>query len=308
MDDQTDDQKTPKNPKKYFCEKCDFVSSNKKDYARHITTLKHKKWVKDDQKDDHFTLFSSQKTPKNPKKPQIIYECNCGKIYSYKQGLSKHRYSGKCLYVETYNTYNDVKLNNLVLELLKQNSELIKVLENNSSNINTINSNNINSNNKSFNLQFFLNETCKDAMNITDFVDSIKLQLSDLERVGELGYVKGISDIITHNLLALDVTQRPVHCTDKKREIMYIKDQNIWLKEDENKPNIRKMISKIADKNFRILPQMRIKYPEYEDANSFHSDKYNKTVVEAVGGAGNNNTEKENKIIKNIIKCVTIDK
>ena len=125
--------------------------------------------------------------------------------------------------------------------LVKQNAELLEVIKNGTNNTN-ISYNN--SNNKTFNLNLFLNETCKDAMNITDFVDSIKLQLSHLESVGKLGFVEGISNIITTNLKALDVTQRSVHCTDKKREVLYIKDENKWEKEDEDKKKLRKVIKK----------------------------------------------------------------
>ena len=145
-------------------------------------------------------------------------------------------------------------------------------------------------------------------MNIMDFVDSIKLQLSDLEKVGEVGYTQGISNIITTNLKALDVTQRPVHCTDKKRETMYIKDEDKWEKEDENKTNLRKVIKKVANKNIKLLPQFREKYPDYNNSSSNLSDRYDKMVIEAMGGTGNNDLEKEDKIINNISKCTTIEK
>lgn len=169
-------------------------------------------------------------------------------------------------------------------------------------------SHNTNSLNKTFNLQFFLNETCKDAMNITDFVDSIKLQLSDLEAVGEIGYMQGISNIITSNLKSLDVTQRPVHCTDKKRETMYVKDNDKWEKEDDNKTRLRKAIKRVANKNIRLLPQFREKFPDYGNSYARISDKYNKIALEAMGGAGNNDLEKEDKIIRNISKCVAVKK
>jgi len=159
---------------------------------------------------------------------------------------------------------------------------------------------------KTFNLQFFLNETFEYATNIMDFVDSIKLQLSDLEKIGEFGYAQGISNIITSNLKALDITQRPVHCTDKKRETMYIKDENKWEKEDDNNTTLRKVIKRIANKNITLLPQFREKYPEYRDSSSKISDKYVHIVVEAMGGMGNNDLDKENKNIHNISKCVTI--
>jgi hypothetical protein len=170
---------------------------------------------------------------------------------------------------------------------------------------NTIN--NTNSHNKAFNLNFFLNETCKDAMNIMDFVDSIKLQLSDLERVGELGYVEGISKIIVKNLKELDVTQRPVHCTDQKRETMYIKDENKWEK-DEEKLKLHKVVRKVAFKNQNLIPKFKEIHPDCNKYHSKFSDQYNKIIVESMGGPGDNDYEKEEKIIKKISKQVFIEK
>jgi hypothetical protein len=141
-----------------------------------------------------------------------------------------------------------------------------------------------------------------------DFVESIKLQLSDLEKVGEVGYTQGISNIITTNLKALDVTQRPVHCTDKKRETMYIKDDDKWEKEDDHNSKLRKVIRRVANKNIKLLPVFREKYPEYNNSSSKISDKYDKIALEAMGGSLNNENDKEEKIIHNISKCVIIDK
>jgi hypothetical protein len=168
--------------------------------------------------------------------------------------------------------------------------------------------NNINSNNKTFNLQVFLNETCKDAMNITDFVNSIQLQLSDLENVGKVGYIEGISNIIIKNLKALDVEKRPVHCTDQKREVIYVKEDNIWEKEDETNKQLRKAIKLVAHKNICMLKAFRDKYPDFDDGDSRKSNQYNKIVIEAMGGKGDNEYEKDTKIIKKIAKVVGIDK
>ena len=205
----------------------------------------------------------------------------------------------------------------LIMSVLQQNKELQKMLieqgktivelSKNSSNTN-ISNNNINSHNKTFNLQFFLNETCKDAMNIMDFVDSIKLQLCDLENVGKLGFVEGISKIIVSNLNSLDETKRPVHCTDSKREVMYIKDEDKWEKENETKQKMRKVIKHVTHKNSKLLKEFKIKYPGCEKSESKFSDKYDKLIIEAMGGKGDNDIEKEDKIIRNIAKTVTIDK
>ena len=159
-----------------------------------------------------------------------------------------------------------------------------------------------NSHNKAFNLNFFLNETCKNAMNITDFVDSIKLQLSDLMEIGEIGYVEGISKIIVKNLNNLDETIRPVHCTDKKRETMYIKDEGEWNKEDEKKTKLKKAVTKVADKNIKLLPQFREKYPDYKNSSSKTSDKYDKMVLEVMTC----DDDKNEKIVKNISKVTII--
>jgi hypothetical protein len=254
-------------------------------------------------------------------KSSKLYYCNCGKYYKYDSGYYRHKKT--CNFeennvIEKTNTQQAITPE-LVLELIKNNKELQQIIleqhttlnnlvKNGVSNTTSLNNHsNNNNNNKTFNLQFFLNETCKDAMNIMEFVDSIQLQLSDLEKIGEVGYTQGISNIITTNLKALEVTQRPVHCTDKKRETMYIKDENKWEKEDDNNSTIRKAIKRIANKNIKLLPQFREKHPDYCDSSKKISDKYDHIVIEAMGGAGDDN-EKENKIIHNISKCVVIDK
>jgi hypothetical protein len=265
----------------------------------------------------------------------------CGKNYTARNSLWYHEKKCKDVNSESNedandntedndkNSYNDndseVKLlTNVVLAVVKQNQEILKensdlkhlimdtqnqmmeVIKNGTNNT-LINTTNTNSNNKAFNLNFFLNETCKDAMNIMDFVDSIKLQLSDLEKVGEVGYVEGISNIIVKNLNELDVTQRPVHCTDKKRETMYIKDEDKWEK-DESNSKIKKAIKRVASKNQRLLPKFKEAHPDCGTYHSKYSDQYNKIIIESVGGSGDNDAEKEEKIIRNISKNVIVEK
>jgi hypothetical protein len=145
-------------------------------------------------------------------------------------------------------------------------------------------------------------------MNIMDFVDSIKLQLSDLESVGQLGYVEGISKIIVSNLNLLDETKRPVHCADSKREVMYVKDDNKWEKESAEKSKLRNAIKCVTRKNTKLLKDFRLQYPGCDKSDSKLSTKYDKLTLEAFGGKGDDNEEKENKIIKNIAKNVIIDK
>jgi vacuolar-type H+-ATPase subunit F/Vma7 len=145
-------------------------------------------------------------------------------------------------------------------------------------------------------------------MNITDFLNSLHLQITDLEKVGELGYIEGISSIIIKNLNALDVSERPIHCTDKKRETMYIKDEDKWEKEDEQKVKMHKMVKKVANKNIHLITAFQEMHPEYKKITSKYADQYNKIIIESMGGKGDNEYEKEEKIIKKIAKEVFIDK
>jgi hypothetical protein len=196
-----------------------------------------------------------------------------------------------------HNSKMNDKMGDVTMELVK-----------NGINNTTNNTNHTNSHNKAFNLNFFLNETCKNAMNITDFVESIKLQLSDFMEVGEAGYVQGISNIIVKKLNDLDETVRPIHCTDQKRETFYVKDENKWEKEEDDMAKMRKMIKKVSYKNERLMSSFKEKFPDYNDPESKNSDRYSKFVIEAMGGEGNNTKEKESKIIKNISKNVIIKK
>ena len=290
-------KKLKKNLPRFFCEVCDFECYMKCDWDRHILRPKH--------------ILSAEGNEMEIKKLKKTYFCDCGKKFNTNSGLWKHK--KKCivefdsesdLVNEHENEKNVTADKELIMMLVKQNSELLEVLKNGTIN----NSNNTNSLNKTFNLQFFLNETCKDAMNIMDFVDSIKLQLSDLEKIGEIGYVEGISNIITKNLKALDVEKRPIHCADKKREVLYIKDENKWEKEDDEKKKIRKAIKRVASKNLRLLPKFKEAHPDCFKGSSLFSDQYNKIVIESMGGSGDNDIEKENKIIRNISNTSVIDK
>ena len=320
----------PKLCSKFYCENCDYNTSKKSSYDNHLLSRKHKK-----------SMVINDFMPKiNDFMPKLCsYICDvCNKKYKDNSGLWRHKKSGVCK--KQFDTLNNVNIDNknieklddkndLIIMLIKENAEfksmlmeqqnmmieqqnilmkeqqniMMKVIENG---INNTTITQTNSHNKAFNLNFFLNETCKDAMNISDFVDSIKLQLSDLERVGEVGYVQGISNIIIKNLNALDETKRPVHCTDKKRETIYIKDQGQWEKEDENKTKLKRLISRVSSKNIKLIGEFQEKYPEYRKCDHRYSDKYNKMIIEAMGGPGDNNREKEDKIIRNISKVITI--
>jgi hypothetical protein len=285
------------------CILCDFNCYKKSEWIRHVKTKKHIDRVNG----NNLETLETNLAPKNA--VHAAHECSCGKIYSSRSGLWKHvKICQKKAKLEIISNDEISKINDkdeLIVMLIKQNSELMEILKNGTNNHSH---NTTNSHNKSFNLQFFLNETCKDAMNIMDFVDSIKLQLSDLEKVGEIGYVDGISNIIVKNLNALEVEKRPVHCTDKKREILYIKDEDKWEKEDEERKKLRKAIKKIACKSQRLIPKFKEAHPDCIKAASKFSDQYNKMIIESMGGSGDNDLEKEDKIIRNISKNVVIDK
>ena len=273
---------------KFRCEVCDYTCSKKQYLTQHLSTLKH------------FNATKNQLT-------QSFLCDTCDTTFKHQSSYCRHKKTCKI-------TANN---DDLILFLIKENAEfknmlmdqhkdhqnmMMKVIENGTTN--NIHNTTTNSHNKAFNLNFFLNETCKDAMNMSDFVESIKLQVSDLERIGELGYVEGITSIITSNLKALDITKRPVHCTDKKRETMYIKDENKWTKDDENKSILRNVVKKVSNKNIRILPQFKEKYPDYNNAYSKQSDMYDKMIIEVMS----TQAEKEDKIIRNISRNVIIDR
>ena len=285
----------PKSSVNFVCEQCDYITSRKSQYDRHLSTDKHKLRTNETNE----TVLKQESS--------IKFACSCNKTFNSRTTLWRHK--NNCSR-ENNDDHTDKEL---ILMLIKQNSQLIQQnadLVKNGTHNTTIsnNSNNTNSHNKTFNLQFFLNETCKDAMNIMDFVDSIKLQLCDLENVGKLGFIDGISNIIVKNLNLLDETKRPVHCTDTKREVMYVKDEDKWEKENDTNPKIRKVIKHVTHKNTKLLKDFKTKYQGCEKSDSQYSDKYDKLIIEAFGGKGDNNEEKENKIIKNIAKNVAIEK
>jgi len=302
----------------YFsCIFCDYNTSHKQHFDRHLTTSKH--------------LFRSDETKMKPKKGKKGNFCFCGEKFNSKTTLWRHKNScketdcNKKILEEENDKKYDLCNSNIMLQILKQNEEfkhliieqnkLIidqnnKLIEN-TNNEKIINICNSNNNNKTFNLNVFLNETCKDAMNIMDFVESLKLQVSDLENIGKIGFVEGISNIIIKNLKDLDITQRPIHCSDSKREVMYVKDENILYndtnEENENK-KLKKAIKYIAHKNSKNIQLFKEKNPDCIYSDSKTSDQYNKIIIEALGGSNNEDNDNQNKIIKKIAKEVFIDK
>jgi hypothetical protein len=290
---------------RFYCVNCDYKTSKKSSYDNHLNSKKHKMVTNDYAKGQNYAAIMPDSLD--------AFVCSCGKKYLHRQGLWRH--TKQCKINDTSNKINGMDKDELIIMLLKQNADLIKGQQelsmelvkngtNNTTNNNNTITNNTNSHNKAFNLNFFLNETCKNAMNITDFVESIKLQLSDFMNVGEVGFVEGISNIIVKNLNSLDETVRPIHCTDQKRETFYVKDENRWEREEDDRKKIHKMIKGVAYKNEKLMKTYKETYPDYNDPDSHRSDQYSKTVIEAMDCK----EESREKIIKNISKATTIKK
>jgi hypothetical protein len=283
----------------------------------------------------HYTMETNEATTNTNKISQNDeithgFKCNCGNIYKHKTSLCKHK--KKCTYVaddcdeadmstiEMSIKYQEAikyqekidKLTDVVLDVVSKNSELTKQIIELSKSGGTTNSHNTshnNSHNKTFNLQVFLNEECKNAINIRDFVESIQVQLSDLENTGQVGYVEGISQIFIDNLGKINKHDRPIHCSDYKREVLYIKNENKWIKETDDKSTIKNAIKQVANKNIKQIKQWQEKYPEFNNPKSKINDKYMQIVYNSMSGS----TEEEqktnmNKIIRNVAKEVIIEK
>jgi hypothetical protein len=283
----------------FNCDICDFICFKQSNYDKHLLTSKHK----------NRTILNNLEPIKNTNK---IFACEkCNKEYKARNSLWYHE--KKCNYekqIENINNDKDNTINdkdNLINLLLTQNKELMDLLKNGIVN-NTTNNNNTNSHN-TFNLNVFLNETCKDAMNISEFVSSIKVNLEDLENTGRQGYIEGVSAIILKNLNKLEHHFRPLHCSDSKREVFYIKDNNEWQKENETKPILTKAIKVIANENIKQIKYWRDKYPDCTDSDSKKNNLYLKIVSNSMNGS----TEEEScknidKIISNVAKEVIINK
>ena len=307
----------PDRPKKkteeFYCDKCDIIFHKKSHWERHIFTTKH-----------NSAFFGNNlETEKGPDDNQ----CQCGRAFKTRTGLWKHQKSKKCIVDDNTSQTNIHTLTNAVLDVVKQSNEfreliieqhkqIIELTKQQAVNVQNNNNNNNNTNNilqvnnqvnkQKFNLNFFLNETCKDAMNITDFVNSLQIQFSDIEKVGELGYAEGISRIFMKGLKELDVCKRPVHCTDLKREIMHIKNNNKWEKEISL---LQKAIKIITNNNINKITDWKNAHPGCTDGENKLNDKYCKIMYESMGPIDEEQEQKDfSKIIRNIAKCTVIDK
>jgi hypothetical protein len=321
--------------KQYSCDNCNYTTSRINDFNKHIKTIRHQ--LRSQLAE---TLINSQKLATTVE--TCDFKCMCGINYKSRSGLWKHK--KLCTQVEPIYATNEQKQqflsDKIFLELIKQNQEFKELmieqnkkheeltLEQNKknedlifkifeltkdskciTNYNTLNNNtNSNNTNNTFNLQVFLNETCKNAMNLTDFVNSLNVTIADLEETGRLGFSDGITKIIVKGLKDLDITERPIHCTDVKRETIYVKEEDVWQK-DDNHDKLTKAIKQVSQKNTKNIMEWQRINPEYSDSNSKQSSRFNKLLLNVMSG-GTIEEQQGNftKVVKNITREVVIQK
>jgi|UniRef100_A0A6C0IRT3 hypothetical protein len=338
---------TTKNPKQLVCIDCDFQSSNQKDYNRHCLTAKHNLATGRNTKtpnscikcnktyisrsglwrhskicnvtSDENILLPNRNNPQQSATSENVekYECkNCKKNLHSRSGLWRHK--------QTCST--TVQVNNIDKELINtilyQHHDLMSAVNNgkigntvnninNSNNSNNTVNNIHNSNNNTvnnFNLNLFLNTTCKDALNINEFIDTLRLQLKDLEETGRLGHVNGITRIVLNALQDIDITERPFHCTDKKREVVYIKDDDKWTK-DESKVKLKSAIETISNKNSQQLAHWCEENPNSLQMGTQENKLLTELTLNSLGPESNDDFNKDTeKIAKNIMKNIMIEK
>jgi uncharacterized C2H2 Zn-finger protein len=317
-------EKTPTLPLIFECKKCNFTSSNKKDYSRHILTAKHQNLTN-----------LTEKTPKNP----LPFQCQkCGKIYKSRVGSWQH--SKKCELMTASNLIAIKKDTNhpdtnTFVDILKQNNDFKSLMVDQSKQMqemqvelyhqqvennklqerlieavkysgNHIQNQTINHNNQKFNLNFFLNTTCKDAMNMSEFIENINVDFKDIENIGKDGYVSGMTNMILSRIKDLDITKRPLHCTDLKRETMYIKENDEWSKDTTENIKLRNMITIVAKQNYTVVPFWRKEHPE---CNETDHPKYNlcmDIMRNIIGDVGMEQARLDSKVIKNLSKSIFI--
>ena len=328
-------QEVAKNTPKFYCEKCDYYCNKKSNYTKHLATEKHILCM---------TTSNDTRVEDNEIKLSNCHVCN--KEFVNRSGLWKHK--KKCFTKEVSastlddsfecNTIKDTNIPmELILEVIKQSKEIQNVLVEQTKELqqkllekenqllekenivigqqkqliemskkpSMVNSNN----NNQFNLNFFLNETCKNAMNIQDFISSIKLTTQDFETTGRIGFVDGISRIFINELNRLEVERRPLHCTDMKRETVYVKDNDTWEKENLEKKKLKWAINSIAQLNLNQVQEWQQEYPECRENNTVANTRFNKMAMVALGGFGDEEeTKYRDKIMKNVLREIIISK
>jgi len=310
------DKNKQKQVLKYYCEKCDYGTSRKSNFDNHNSTEKHNQVTngyKMGQKQATVTTVLRENKQYSEDDEYSGFICVCGKEYKHRQGLWRHK--KKCKEFVLPNIIQDQT--ELVQYLMKENSEfkqlmieqnkqMIELAKNTAGHHNT---NHVNSHNKTFNLQVFLNETCKNAINISDFINQIQVSISDLEETGKLGFTEGISKIFINGLKDIDIPDRPLHCSDLKRETIYIKNNNEWTKDTEENLLLVNAIKQVSNKNMKQITEWQKVNPEYKDSSSKINDKYLKIVSESMSGLTKEECDNNyKKIIKNIAKKTIIDK
>ena len=288
-------KKMPKNATEFYCKDCDFKCSKYSNFEQHLSTAKHKN--------------RTNRTEKMPKNAEKCFTCECGKVYKARNSLWYHK--KKCDFVEESEenieksaTLTEKKIDaNMVRDLIKQNrdlqDQLITMANNKSDNI-TIN----NTQNNKFNINLFLNEQCSNAINFTDFIERIEVSHKDLEKNAELGFVNGISKILMDNLKQLTLYERPIHCTDVKRETMYIKDHDQWQKDEGEK--ITNAIQEVSRKSIRSLMDWKNDNPDYDGAESEFSNKC--VAIQQQSLAGDKKELYYQKVIHNLAKESSLTK
>jgi len=301
-------KKTPKNPIIFLCGKCKFKCSNKKDFSRHENTAKH--------------LLLTTVDEKNPKP---VCSCDCGKEYKSRQGLQQHKKKCKFMYNETIHNetiHNEEQHRIIMNDLMKQNEKLqeiiiehknehkkeLKMLSVQISNISSnVTNNTTNTTTNKFNLNFFLNTQCKDAMSIQSFMENLQLGGKELEHMGDVGYLTGMIDIFNNTLGNMDIYKRPLHCTDLKREVLYFKQGTDWEKDSEDKQHLKKLIKNVESKNYHNLQEWQNDHPDSRECDTRENQHYMKIATEALGGADfNKDSVYLSKIMKHILKDVIV--
>ena len=299
----------PKNAKVFYCEKCNFKCSKQSNYNKHCLTAKH-----------------SLLTSVDRKVPKSVFSCECGKEYKSRQGLQQHK--KKCIIIHNENVKNNHQHHNILNDLMKQNEILqefiiehkkekeehkkekeehkkeIEKLSEQISKISTVTNNNTtNNNNNKFNLNFFLNTQCKDAMSIQSFMENLQLGGKELEHMGDVGYLTGMIDIFNNTLGNMDIYKRPLHCTDLKREVLYFKQGTDWEKDSEDKQHLKKLIKNVESKNYHNLQEWQNDHPDSRECDTRENQHYMKIATEALGGADSNKDSIYlTKIMKHILK------
>ena len=291
---------------KFYCELCDYTCSKQSVFNKHLSTRKH--------------ANNNANNGKMSQKCSKAYTCEtCSKVFKDRAGLWRHK--KKCDVDEQETSIEKISKNDII-EILKQNQEFKELLTEQQQEIQDLhkqlihtvkhNGNTINqtiNNNQKFNLNFFLNEQCKDAINMSEFIENMQLDIEDLTETSRLGYVGGISRILVNKLQELDIYKRPLHCTDMKRETLYIRENDEWSKEDNSKQKLKELVDRVANKNCKTMRQWTEIHPNYTEMDTPENQEFMKLSDTVLGGFGEQESKQfRDKIIRSVIKEVTVNK